>query len=148
MHSLAEDISATFICIGKHIEAGTLNRKQTRVIDNVIKTIQDTDVEHCMFLERKVLRLRRERHFLRKRHGIVAGQADTLARRWKHLALEKAQLLKEARGEIVRLRGDGDILWECVKKGHSHGNGDINGADGVGGNGELEDKGASDGKMK
>jgi hypothetical protein len=149
MHSLAEDICATFICIARHTEAGTLESKHTRVIDNVIKTIRDTDVERRIFLERKVRRLRKERHLLRKMHGTVVEQADGLARGYRNKVLDLTQLLREARGEIVQLRGERDVLWNCVRKRDLNGDTgevtEVTGVNGVCGNGvgnrEVEETG-------
>jgi hypothetical protein len=155
VHSIAEDICATFICIARHTEAGTLENAQTRVIDNVIKTIRDTDVERRIFLERKVRRLRMERRFLRREHAATVGQADALACGYRNKVQGLTHLLREARGEVVQLRGERDLLRACVKKEEINGgnkdgieNGQVGGVEGVGvdmGDEAIKDHGEMEG---
>lgn len=115
MQSIAEDISATFILVSRHVAAGTLEHRQTDILDNVIRTIRDTDLGRRKLLERETRRLRKERNWLRKRHSTMAGEMDALATGYNKKMQELRTLLRETRGEVVRLQKERELLLNCVQ---------------------------------
>lgn len=116
MASIAADICATFISIAKYSEEGTLQAQHTDVIDKVIQTIRDTDIKQRHSLDRRVGRLRKERKWIRKKYSRLAGQADGLGRAYQMKMRKLRVSLKEAQGEVARLRSERDMLRDCLKK--------------------------------
>jgi SMC interacting uncharacterized protein involved in chromosome segregation len=116
MASIAADICATFISIAKYSEEGILQAQHTDVIDKVIQTIRDTDVKQRHLLDRQVRRLRKDRKWIRKKYSRLAGQADGLSRAYQTKMRKLSISLREARGEVARLRRERDMLSTCLKK--------------------------------
>ncbi|KAJ5477622.1 hypothetical protein N7530_003131 [Penicillium desertorum] len=116
MASIAADICATFISIAKYSEEGVLQAQHTSVIDKVIQTIRDTDVKQRHLLDRQVLRLRKERKWIRKKYSRLAGQADGLSRAYQTKMRQLTISLREAREEVAHLWRERDMLLACLKK--------------------------------
>lgn len=116
MRSIAADICATFISIGRHSEEGNLLAEHTDVIDAVILTIRDTDVRQRRSLENRVHRLHKERNWLRKKHAKVTAEADVLARAYKAKMRALKSSLQKAREELEQLRSERVILQNALEK--------------------------------
>jgi hypothetical protein len=109
--SIATDITATFICISKHIENGTLSDEHTASIESVIDIIKGTEVSYRRMLERKVKRyarlarrLKSEREWMRGEFGEVVKQADAVNLRWRKRVRDLEVVNKAMRREL-RVKG-------------------------------------------
>lgn len=63
---------------------------------------------------------------MRKKHAKTVGMADALARGYRNKVQGLTQLLREARGKVVQLRAERNLLLACVKKKGV----EVNGAEG------------------
>lgn len=107
MDSIAADISAIFISIKQHVESGILQDIQTRVIDEVIKLIRDTDVNCRRGLMRRVRHLHRDRKWIHARHMKLTRRSHRLSLvLWKRLnANRKLQEERDSLLEYIRSSG-------------------------------------------
>lgn len=110
MHSIAQDICATFTCIAKHAEAGNLEDQHTDVIDNVIKIIRDTDVKSRHRLEKRWRRLRKERDWLRIKHRKMGREIDEFSLLYRKKVRDLTVALRERNHEVEQLRAERELL--------------------------------------
>ncbi|GFF44027.1 hypothetical protein IFM58399_07146 [Aspergillus lentulus] len=107
--SIATDITATFICISKHIENGTLSDEHTASIESVIDIIKGTETSQRRMLERKVKRyarlarrLKSEREWMRREFGELVKRADAVNLRWSKRVRDLEVVNKAMRRELVK----------------------------------------------
>jgi hypothetical protein len=118
LQSIAQDICDTFMIIARYTEAGVLQDKHTRTIDNVIMIIRDTDVKQRRFLEKTNRQLRKERYRAHQRLERLTSIGDALGCDAKRKVERLKNELREARGEIAQLQAERDLLREwAMKKG-------------------------------
>jgi hypothetical protein len=110
MHSIAQDICATFTCIAKHAEAGNLEDQHTDVIDNVIKIIRDTDVKSRHRLDKRWRRLRKERDWLRIKHRKMGREIDEFSLLYRKKVGDLTVALRERNHEVEQLRAERELL--------------------------------------
>ncbi|KAF7114546.1 hypothetical protein CNMCM5793_009191 [Aspergillus hiratsukae] len=108
LNTIATDITATFICISKHLETGTLRNEHTAPIDRIIDIIQGTEVSHRRMLERKVKRyarlarrLKREREWMRREFGEVVKRAEAVNGRWRE-RVRDLEVVNQAMRKLVK----------------------------------------------
>ncbi|GIK05951.1 hypothetical protein Aspvir_010067 [Aspergillus viridinutans] len=109
--SIATDITATFICISKHIENGTLSDEHTASIESIIDIIKGTEASQRRMLERKVKRytrlarrLKSQREWMRREFGELVKRADAVNLRWRKRVRDLEVVNKAMRRELVKGR--------------------------------------------
>lgn len=115
MRSISADISATFICIKQHIEAGTLLGDQTNVIEDAAQIIHETDIGTRRSLTRDVRRLRRDRNWSQKQYSKLTTEIDSLANVYESKVEELTKSLRETKGEVQQLREERDLLLASLR---------------------------------
>lgn len=99
LHSIATDISATFIYIAKQAEAGNLSTVHTAPINSIIRVIRDTEVAQRRALERKVRRYERQARRLREKRKMVKSELGQVVRKAE-------EVLGGCRGRVEGLKGE------------------------------------------
>jgi hypothetical protein len=89
--SVANDISAAFIYIAKQAEAGNLTAAHTASINDVIKTIRDTEAKQRRRLEQKIARYRKAAWRWRRKKVLLRMEL----RRFAHRTQKAVGLWKE-----------------------------------------------------
>ncbi|KAJ5544501.1 hypothetical protein N7535_007100 [Penicillium sp. DV-2018c] len=118
LQSIAQDICTAFQTIAKYAETGVLEDEHTKMIDEVITAIRDTDVKQRRYLEKMNRRLRRERHRAHQRLVILTSIGDALGREAKERVERLTYDLREARGKVARLQVERDFSREwAMRKG-------------------------------
>ncbi|RHZ57310.1 uncharacterized protein CDV56_107592 [Aspergillus thermomutatus] len=122
--SIATDITATFICISKHIENGTLSDEHTGSIEGVIDIIKGTEVSQRRMLERKVKRYARlarrlkiEREWMRREFGKLVKRADAVNGRWRERVRNLEVVNKAMMRELVVKGRQNEMLKMGMDKG-------------------------------
>lgn len=124
LSTIATDITATFICISKHLENGTLSDEHTGPIESIIDIIKGTEVSHRRMLERKVKRytrlarrLKREREWIRREFGEVVKRAEAVNARWRERVRDLEVVNKAMRRELVRAGPGSERAPDGMDKG-------------------------------
>ncbi|KAJ5344472.1 hypothetical protein N7452_002476 [Penicillium brevicompactum] len=120
MRSISADISATFICIKQHIEAGTLSGDQTDVIEDATQAIYETDIRMRHSLKRDVRRLRKERNWSQRQYCKLAAQLDSLVNAYDTKVQGLTTTLQEMNGDVQHLREERDMLLASLQTRGSH----------------------------
>ncbi|EAW06986.1 uncharacterized protein ACLA_086880 [Aspergillus clavatus NRRL 1] len=118
LRSIADDITAVFIRISKHIEKGTLGAEHTAPINDVIEIITGTEVSQRRRLEQRVRRyavlarrLKGEREWVRREFGALVERVERVSGVWRERVLALREVNRGMRREMGRMRGE----WEMVK---------------------------------
>ncbi|KAJ5087298.1 hypothetical protein N7456_010914 [Penicillium angulare] len=108
--SIADDIRATFMYIGQHVDAGNLNHEQTKSLDTVIEIIRDTDVANRRALERRARRLKREKRYVRREYRVLVRETAKLGLVYRGKVRELRGLSRELLEEMGKLKDEREIL--------------------------------------
>ncbi|KAJ5606587.1 hypothetical protein N7510_009368 [Penicillium lagena] len=119
VHSIADDMSGTLMCIAQHAEEGTLSSRHIEPIDGVIRIIRDTEVSQRRRLERRVRRLRGMRRWLRREFRKMVKRADLVSRAWKNKAATLKGNIQALQIEVAVMRRQGEMLRACIEQGES-----------------------------
>ncbi|KAB8069387.1 hypothetical protein BDV29DRAFT_161470 [Aspergillus leporis] len=116
LRSIANDISAVFICISKQLSHGTLSAKHTRPIHDFIKSIKKTELSGHVRLQRKVERHRQrerrwraERKQVRKEIRDLMRHSEEICGRWKERLGKARGNINDATKELVVLRWKNEL---------------------------------------
>ncbi|KAJ5662574.1 uncharacterized protein N7477_010190 [Penicillium maclennaniae] len=108
--SISTDIRALILCLREHINAGNIDIQHTRSFDILINLIQQTDLTHQRMLVRKVRRLRKERHRVRKDLRQFYRNVDELARKQMSQVRKLKERLQDSRKKMAILLRELDFL--------------------------------------
>ncbi|KAB8200176.1 hypothetical protein BDV34DRAFT_21488 [Aspergillus parasiticus] len=111
LRSIADDISAAFICISKQLSCGTLSARHTRPIHDFITSIRNTERLEQQRLQRDLERYRQherrwraERKWMRRRVEGLVKHSEGIHKQWKE-RLERAKgNFDDATRELAVLR--------------------------------------------
>ncbi|KAJ6126578.1 hypothetical protein N7523_002190 [Penicillium sp. IBT 18751x] len=108
--SILTDIRALILCLREHINTGNIDIQHTRSFDSLINLIQQTDLTHRRMLVRKVRRLRKERHRVRKDLRQFYQNVDELARKQMSQVRKLKGRLQDSRKKMAILLRELDLL--------------------------------------
>ncbi|CAL5874292.1 uncharacterized protein PFLUO_LOCUS8582 [Penicillium psychrofluorescens] len=117
LHSIADDMSATLMCIAQHTEEGTLSTRHIEPIDRVIRIIRDTEVSQRRRLERRVRRLRGMRRWLRHEFRKMVKRAELVSRAWKNKTATLKGNLQALQGEVTVMKRQCEMLQARMEQG-------------------------------
>ncbi|KAF9886900.1 hypothetical protein FE257_011023 [Aspergillus nanangensis] len=90
VRSIANEITAAFVDISRHIAQGTLSDEHATPMNEIIRTIMGTDARQRERLERKVYRYRRraqrwktEKAWIQRQFGALVRRSETVQGRWR-----------------------------------------------------------------
>jgi cell division protein FtsB len=108
--AISTDIRAYILCLREHIEAGNIDAAQTESFDLVVKLIYGTDVEHRKKLARRVRRLRRQRHWMRREYRTHFRKTAMLAIAYKSKVEGLKTRVEELQTQVTVLQKERDLL--------------------------------------
>ncbi|KAB8223165.1 hypothetical protein BDV33DRAFT_200718 [Aspergillus novoparasiticus] len=111
LRSIADDISAAFICISKQLSCGTLSARHTRPIQDFITSIRNTERLEQQRLQQDLERYRQrerrwraERKWMRRKVEGLVKHSEGIHKQWKE-RLERAKgNFDDATRELAALR--------------------------------------------
>lgn len=110
LRSISNDLRALLMCIGQHVESGTLDSQTTAPLDEVITMIRDTEMGYRRTLEQALRRSRNEKRWMRREYrGVVRG-AEVLARAYRAKVLTLEGVVRGLRMELAVVKAERGIL--------------------------------------
>lgn len=113
IRSISTDISAAFVLISQHAEAGHLEEKHTAPINTVLEVINKTELSQREGLEesvrkyqRRTRRMRKERAWLKKEFTQVVEEIEEVSGIWK----DRVKRLESVWEELAEVRKECEIL--------------------------------------
>ncbi|PIG78990.1 hypothetical protein AARAC_003570 [Aspergillus arachidicola] len=111
LRSIADDISAAFICISKQLSCGTLSARHTRPIHDFIASVRNTERLEQQRLQQDLERYRQrerrwraERKWMRRKVEGLVKHSEGIHKQWKE-RLERAKgNFDDATRELAALR--------------------------------------------
>ncbi|KAJ5814565.1 hypothetical protein N7474_006342 [Penicillium riverlandense] len=119
VYSIADDMSATLMCIAQHTEEGTLSARHIEPIDRVIRIVRDTEVSQRRRLERRVRRLRGRRRWLRREFRKMIKRAELVSVAWKNKATTLKGNLQALQSEVASMRRQCEMLRAYMEQRES-----------------------------
>lgn len=116
VEAISTDIGAFILCLREHIKAGNVDAPMTESFDEVVKLIQETDVQHRKTLTGKVRRLRKETHWARKEYRRYVRKTEILALGHNRKIQRLKERVKELQAQVVALQGERDLLRLGMEK--------------------------------
>lgn len=117
LRSISNDLRALLMCIGQHVESGSLDNQTTAPLDEVITMIRDTEVGYRRSLERELRRSRKEKRWMRREYRGVVRSAGVLAKAYRAKVLALKGVVRGLRMNMADSKAEGGILQTDKGKG-------------------------------